>query len=145
MPPHQEWKYQTAPEHLGRHKVSHGPRRGFPLPTATSLKPPPPHPQGTWKLLGFPFTEWGPMEKFQKKEVSCHKISWKEVLKPHACPSAPRSRPSIPGSQDAAVLRSADSEVPGAKRCFHQCQPPPLREEGKGKDIELMRVIYTTC
>lgn len=62
------------------------------------------------------------------------------ALQPHI------PQPSVPGSQDAAVLRSADSEVPGAKRCFHiSGQPPPLREEGKGKEIELIRVIYTTC
>lgn len=59
------------------------------------------------------------------------------ALQPHV------PRPSVPGSQDAAVLRSADSEVPGAKRCFHiRGQPPPLREEGKRKETAHKSDLY---
>lgn len=62
----------------------------------------------------------------------------------HACPSAPRSRPSVPGSQDAAVLRSADSESPGLSDASISGASPSPEEEGKERK-QLIRVIYTTC
>lgn len=91
------------------------------------------------------------MEKFQEKEVSCHKIKSKGSSEAPYLLGSP-ALPCLAGpwmariQQCSGLQAQRSQEVPQANLCFpHQQPAPPLGEEGKGKETEFTRVINTTC